>query len=220
MSGFVYRIYRACSSWDNFHQSLEKARVILEENQYPPTFVDPIIHKTLENIINPNEKDTNTSSTDSTLPTAKKALVFVQYRGKCTENYAQSLHRCNAPCTVVMTLRKLRTVLPSLKPPVDKMIRSGTVYQIECPCCKACYVGQTSRHLQSRFREHVNNTGPMKKHAQQCHTSITSDNVKILASTARGENYLLTLEALWIKDLQPAINTKDEYRDRTLKIKL
>ena len=34
VSGFVHRIYRACSSWSYFHQSLEKAKKILRENQY------------------------------------------------------------------------------------------------------------------------------------------------------------------------------------------
>ena len=219
VSGFVYRIHRACSTWKNFHQSLEKAKVILEENQYPPTFVDPIIRKTLEDIQCPNQVNNN-SADSSTTQTTKKTLLFVQYRGKCTEAYAQSLRRCNAPCTIVMTLRKLRTVLPSLKPPVEKMIRSGTVYQIQCPCCQACYVGQTSRHLQARFREHINNTGPVKKHIEKCRTSLSPDDVTVLTSTSRGEDYLLTLEALWIKELEPTINTKDEYRGRTLKIML
>ena len=179
------------------------------------------MRKTLEDIQCPNQRKNN--SADNSKPqsqTTKKTLLFVQYRGKCTEAYAQSLRRCNAPCTIVMTLRKLRTVLPSFKPPVDKMIRSGTVYQIQCPCCKACYVGQTSRHLQARFREHINNTGPVKRHAEKCRTSLSPDDVTILASTARGEDYLLTLEALWIRELEPAINTKDEYRGRTLKIML
>ena len=44
-----------------------------------------------------------------------KFMLFVQYRGKCTEDYAQSLHKINAPCRIVMTLRKLKTVLPSLR---------------------------------------------------------------------------------------------------------
>ena len=38
VSGFVHRIYRACSSWSYFHQSLEKAKKILRENQYPEKF--------------------------------------------------------------------------------------------------------------------------------------------------------------------------------------
>ena len=53
-----------------------------------------------------------------------KFMYFIQYRGKCTEEYARALHKVNAPCRIIMTLRKLKTVLPSLKPPVEKMIKS------------------------------------------------------------------------------------------------
>ena len=84
----------------------------------------------------------------------------------------------------------------------------------------ACYVGQSSGHLQSRFKEHINNEGPMKKHLRQCHATTTIEEVEILGSTQRGEIILLTLEALWINELQTTINTKDEYRRRSLTIKL
>ena len=36
VSGFVHRIMRACSTWQNFHESLVKAKRVLERNQYPP----------------------------------------------------------------------------------------------------------------------------------------------------------------------------------------
>ena len=54
---------------------------------------------------------------------------FVQYRhrGKNSEHFAKALHRLNAPCTVVMTLRKLKTLLASLKPTVPFVLRSGIV---------------------------------------------------------------------------------------------
>ena len=34
VSGFVHRIHRACSTWLNFHSSMDKAKMILERNQY------------------------------------------------------------------------------------------------------------------------------------------------------------------------------------------
>ena len=46
VSGFVYGIDRACSSWQNFHDSLGKEKGILEKNQYPPAFYDPTIKQT------------------------------------------------------------------------------------------------------------------------------------------------------------------------------
>ena len=142
----------------------------------------------------------------------KKYPLMIQYRGKCSEDYAR------APGTIIMTIRKLKTTMPSLKPPVEKMIRSGIVYKITCPCCTACYVGQSSWHLQTRFREHIRNPWPVKTHLRNCNTTVTEGHIDILASTSRGEGYLLTLE--YIQELEPKINTKDEWRSRTLTIKI
>ena len=93
-------------------------------------------------------------------------------------------------------------------------------YKITCPRCTACYVGQSSRHLQTRFKEHSKNAGPVKTHLNRCSTTIAEEDIDILASTSRGEGYLLTLEALYIQELEPEINTKDEWRSRTLTIKI
>ena len=117
----------------------------------------------------------------------------MQYRGKCTENYARALQKINAPCVVVMMLRKLKTVLPSLKPAIEKMIRSGIVYEIRCPRCTACYVGEIGRHMQSRFKEHVSHAGQMRNHLIQCNATLTENDVDILQQTSRGEGFHLTL---------------------------
>ena len=152
VSGFVYRIYRACSSWEHFNDSLNKAKRVLEQNQYPPSFYDQIISNTITKLVNNGSKKSERGEdTQSNQIKPKKYPLIVQYRGKCSEDYARALHRCSAPCAVIFTIRKLKTTLPSLKPCIEKMIRSGVVYQIKCPRCNSCYVGQTSRHLQSRF---------------------------------------------------------------------
>ena len=144
----------------------------------------------------------------------EKAFVFLQYRGKCTDDYARALHRLQAPCTIVMTLRKLRTVLPSLKPPIPKELRSGIVYQIQCPRCDTCSVCQTDRHWQIRFKE------PVAIHLHQCGTTLTYEDTDILVTSSRGEAYLITLEALWIRMNRPEIKTKYECKSRTFTIKL
>ena len=43
---------------------------------------------------------------------------------------------------------------------------------------------------------------------------------RILESSSRGEEFLITLEALWIKELAPKINTKEEYKQKELTIML
>ena len=99
-------------------------------------------------------------------------------------------------------------------------MKSGVVYNLTCPRCSACYVGQTSRHMQTRLKEHILREGPMKSHLSKCDTTLAEANVEILQSTSRGEGFLLTLEALHIRERKPSINTKDEYRSRELIIKL
>ena len=250
VSGFVHRIHRACSSWKSFHDSLDKAKQILEQNQYPSSFYEPIVYDALNKILTPKDsevseeesehsvseeeaelastpEDSNSEDSVEQNPTTSthemqekdKFMLFVQYRGKCTEEYAQNLHKVNAPCRIVMTLRKLKTVLVPLKPSLEFMMRSNVVYKITCPRCNACYVGQTSRQLQRRFSEHLTRKGPVKAHMTECHIALDQSNVQILGSTARGEKHLLTLEALFQNELKPTLNTKDEYKSRTLTIK-
>ena len=146
-------------------------------------------------------------------------FFWLQYRGFVTEKFEQSLQRLRVPCIMINTLKKLKTVLPSLKLPVEKFLKSKVVYKISCSRCDACYVGQTTRHLITRVKEHKR-SGPVGAHMRSCNELLTMENVNIIAKTNRSANHLMTLEALNIKAIKPNLNTKDEYRSRTLTIKL
>ena len=238
--GFIHRIYRACSSWSHFHDSVVEAKEILQNNQYPLNFIESIINLTLKSIIysskdeidssDDSENSENSESIDNNISLDSNACYnhfeekdkfkfFINYRGKLTEKLAVSFKNLNAPCRLIMTLEKTKTVLPSLKPFVPDMLRNNVVYQIQCPRCKSSYVGQTSRHLQQRFKEHIGNKGPIKSHFENCAITPTDDNVSILGRMDKGDGRLLTLEALYIKEIAPVLNTKDEYRSRTLTLK-
>ena len=140
----------------------------------------------------------------------RNLCFFVNYRGKPTEHFAQSLRKLNAPCKLIMTLNKTKAEVSKLKPPVPHMLQNNVVYQILCPGCNASYVGQTSRLLQQRFREHMGPKGVINKHFEGCKIVATEKDVKILGKQ-RGER-LLTLEAIFINKLKPSLNSKDEYR--------
>lgn len=217
VAGLVHRIFRSCSTWNNFHNSLEKAKSLLCNNQYPPAFYEPIIKRTLEKIVGVQPVDEEKKD-EVEMEDAK--LVFIEYRGKVSDNFERSLKKCNAPCKVVFTLRKVKTCLPSLKSTIDKTLRSGVVYKITCSRCDACYVGQTSRHLLSRIREHRLKSSPVGAHFISCNHVLTKDDVIILATSLKSPAHLMTLEALWIDEIKPSLNTKDEYRSRTLTIKM
>ena len=66
--------------------------------------------------------------------------------------------------------------------------QSNVVYEITCSQCNLSYVGQTSRHLQQRFKEHIGSSGLLKKHFQDCDVSPSFEMVKILGK-ANLKNY-------------------------------
>ena len=88
--------------------------------------------------------------------------------------------------------------LPSLKPPVEKMLKSHVVYQIKCSSCDTSYVGQTTRHLTTRLSEHKSRKGPVIEHFLQCKNKIDNDCISVLDKTTNSDSFLLTLEAIWI----------------------
>ena len=217
VSGMVHRILRACSSWSAVHDSLEKAKRLLEQNQYPSRFYDPIISKVINSFT--NHETSNVDEVSSETEVVEKKLVCIQYRGRLSEKFENSLKRIEAPCKVVFTLRKVKTLLPSLKPPITKALKSGVIYQICCPRCNSCYVGETTRHFIARFKEHLRASSPVGAHITRCDVELSLDDVTFLASSSR-EDVLLILEALFIKDLKPNLNRKDEYKSHALVIKI
>ena len=216
VTGLVHRIHRACSSKRNFYSSLEKAKKLLEANQYPPHFYNPIIRAAIEKIEKPNVETSNEPE-ETEKPKEKK--VYVEYRGNVSDKFKESLKRINAPSKVIFTTRKLKNVLPSLKKNVEKPLKSRVVYQIQCPGCDACYVGQTDRHLITRIKEHAS-SNLVGNHFDNCaKIKVSIDHVSIV-STAKSLTQLLILEALTIRSLKPTLNKKDEFRKRTLTIQV
>ena len=221
VSGFVHRIYRACSTWENFHTSLNKAKEILEKNQYPPPFYEDVIAKTLEKIVVPQEHNEQINGNEEDTSGQKRYVVTMQFRGATTEQFVRKLKACGAPIQVILTLRKLRSCLPSLKAPVEKLMKSDVVYKITCSRCKTCYVGKTSRHLATRFAEHrTHSDGPVVQHMKECKIGVGELEVDVLKCVMKGGFQLSIMEALFIRELKPALNTRDEYRDHELTIKI
>ena len=93
------------------------------------------------------------------------------------------------------------------------MLKSNVVYKITCPQCQLCYVGQTARHLVTRYNEHVSPWGLLRKHFDECNVDPSLD-VSVLGKASNEK--LLTLETLFIKEIKPQLNTRDEFRSREI----
>ena len=72
------------------------------------------------------------------------------------------------------------------------------------------YVGQTDhRHLITHFKEHRDRSaGPVAMLFADCDLKVKDDDAVILGSTNKSEPLLYTLEALFVRELKPFINTQ------------
>ena len=52
-----------------------------------------------------------------------------------------------------------------------------------------------------------------------CNVKGEESDMEVLCATQKGEVHLFTLEALWIRQLNPEINVRDEYKSKELVIK-
>ena len=85
--GFVYRIFRSCSSWQNFHSGLEEAKVILLNNQYPLEFIEEIFNITLNKILCVDQSSTNDSGHESDEDLTDDELVLDYDTLMCKKNF-------------------------------------------------------------------------------------------------------------------------------------
>ena len=90
VTGMVYRIFRACSTWMLINKSLEKAKKIIESNQYPPSFYEPIFKKTLHFMVALGKK---TRGKQRGGRKSNDISTVTVHRGKLTEKFKHTLKR-------------------------------------------------------------------------------------------------------------------------------
>ena len=218
VEGTVHRIHHATSDWVTFDNGTQKLKEDLAKNQYPPSFVDPIISRTIEKIRqNPSNGELESHVASRLTDHNERPVMVLPYRGSISDQFGKRLKKIQ-DVSVIFTTRKLKTLMPSLKAPVAAELRSRVVYEIRCSDCNARYVGQTVRHFCTRLKEHRKTTAPVGKHLTGCE-GVTRYETKILAQ-AHDLITLLTMEALHIQRRQPQLNSREEYRQRTLTIRL
>ena len=154
----------------------------------------------------------------------KRGLTFVlPYLGKLSFDLRTRLRRTierDLPyCKLKIIFRskcRLNTLF-QFKDPLEKKIRSGTIYRYTCSNCKVTYYGKTFRYFYTRAAEHTgisNLTGKRLKnvkqsaisdHLLQCNWAINFDDFSILATDCNKFKLLLR-ESLLIKRDKPILN--------------
>ena len=147
----IHRAFKISSSYLIFHNELEKIKKLLQKNLYPNRIIDNNIRLFLEKQYNRTVSNT----------TKKKVvyykLPYIGHFSQTTKRKLKSL--CEKFCKsteikIAYSPLKIGSFF-SLKDRLPKLLQSYVVYRFTCAGCKACYIGETKRHLTTRIEEHL-----------------------------------------------------------------
>ena len=96
--------------------------------------------------------------------TDQRGLVILPYAQGFSEKVAKVLRGFN----IKVAHKPIRTISNILKKPKDKIEKEdsrGIVYKIKCKDCDCVYVGQTSRALKTRVKEHAKAIATLDKNS-------------------------------------------------------
>ena len=164
----VDRTYKINNTWVGFHEDIKKLLLILRKNLFPSHIVERVIRQ----YITKTQTLSNTPASPPSNPTHFFKLPYVAPFSIVAQNRLRKLLKryCNnLDVKLAFSSFKIGSMF-SVKDPVPVELRSNVVYKFTCASCNSCYVGETSRHLSTRIREHLNRdrTSHIFKHLQQC----------------------------------------------------
>ena len=85
-------------------------------------------------------------------------MIFLQYCGKVTNKFKCLLKKLGVPIKVILTLRKLRTVLSSLKPFIEKSFKRGIQLHVR-DVIRAMLDNQFDIYLPANKHSRINSRG-------------------------------------------------------------
>lgn len=115
------------------------------------------------------------------------AVAFLPYVSGTTDRIARLLATANIK-TVFTADRKIGEMLRSVKDRIP--LEEKGVYEVPCGDCEKTYVGQTSRHMSTRLREHRRavdqgqSTSSLFQHFEKTAHTIDFDGIKSLAAVS------------------------------------
>ncbi|KAJ8912526.1 hypothetical protein NQ315_014470 [Exocentrus adspersus] len=130
------------SNLNIFDQEKDHIKNILKENAYPEGFVE----KTLLQIENPPNNNQNRQN-----PTSNMTIPYIP---RISERLKRLGNEFNIR-TIFKTNNTLRSILTHTKPKNKDQNEKNCIYKIPCQCGKH-YIGETSRPLDVRVKEHKN----------------------------------------------------------------
>lgn len=189
----------------------------VQRNSFPIHFVERIV-----NSHNIKQNTQTTNATNTNLPSQQQPnvhyfkLPYIGHFSQITEQKLLNLAKrfcSDINIKLVFTSHKIKNIF-SFKDAIPSDLKSLVVYKFVCAGCNSCYIGETSRHLATRIKEHTTSdkNSHIYKHLQnpECRSKYTRSCFTIL-DTANTSFSLKLKEALYIRKHKPDLNKQVQH---------
>ena len=186
----------------------------LKRNAFPQHIIDKISHEYADKKTNNILSERNNCPDDKssqTRDTRYFKLPFIGFYSKLTERKLQNLVKrfCkDLNIKLVFSSFKIKNMFGN-KDSIPSDLLSSVVYKFSCAACNSCYIGETTRHITTRVKEHTTDKNShIFKHLQNsplCKSQFTPDCFKVI-DKANSTFSLKLKEALHIKKQKPDLN--------------
>ncbi len=240
--GLIYcimdRIWKICSDTDFRQAEIKKLKTNLLKNEYPSKIIDQEIEKFINNrkekinkeninnnATNNNPDEINNNITQSQPEIITKTIVL-PYTNKADE-FSKRLKDLvknsfkNVEFRVAFkTPNEIGKMFPFKDKISDPNKLSNVVYYLKCNNCDANYIGETSRTVGVRMKEHAttDKASVVNQHLRDNPGHVFNfEDVQIL-DTATSDYQLQLKEMLHCKKIKPSLNTQitsDSYQIKT-----
>ena len=222
ISAYVRRALSHCSSWEDTHLELERATQVLINNGYSNSLVSSVIKSHLDKWY--LQKD-DTTSTEPPINLYYKNYISIHY--KIDEDIIKDIVNKNVRPTdpsrkinliIYYKSKKTSNLLLRNRPATSKtyLQEDHIIYEHTCnneECGPHSYIGMTRTKLTRRLTCHLQ-SGAIKNHyTNQFHSALTRqdlDNNTTIIDREQDPRRLAFLEAIYIINKQPTINTQIE----------
>ena len=210
----LHRAYSICSTWQKFHEEVEKLKHYFNMNCYPKSLVDKHIKKFVSSKFTVNNAEIEDKEIKYiTLP----FLGHFSYQLRNTLSNVLKKYFPDVNYRFIFVNRNTIGSLFRVKDPIPTSLCSNIVYCFKCPDCMSRYIGSTSRNLKIRISEHIGvsfrtNTqitrpsfSRIREHASSCNNSINEQDFSIKFRASCFSD-LRIAESLMIMKEKPEIN--------------
>jgi hypothetical protein len=218
VSTLLHRAFAICSDWKHIHAEFNCTRSIMLKNGYPAQLLDRVIAIFLNRIHEPactTQKDND-----------EKIVIVLPFLGAYTKRVEKKIKQSlqqHLPNVGINFIYRASTRLRSLfsfKDKIPSYLHSGVVYKYTCNRCNSVYIGETTRHIKTRFFEHMGKSALTGKsmarivpsavhdHNKKCKSEVKYSDFQILCKDSSNEHSLQIKETLFIHRDKPQLNDR------------